>query len=331
MARKPERHLITACLAALVAACLAASCTEGEGLPATTGDDAPSITFTTPQTRAAVTDANQMAAFDVWAWKDSGEQVFPVDDALLVENTGSGWEYDPRYLTRWEEGSTYDFYALYPSAESKVKGYESASYDEDGTLTVTGFDCSAMGTDAVDLMTAASGSITYAEGGNPPGSVQLSFQHELARVKFTVKSGNTVATVSSFKVYGLNYKGTLTKAAGTATWSDATACDADDTPFHSEEDFTFNTTNGFEKDMLGEILLMPHTETELAGAKLSIAYRYPGETEDRISTIGLNTAAITQWEAGSGYHYTLTIEGGTLNINVTVTGWTERNTSVSWG
>lgn len=326
MVRKPERHLITACLAALVAVGLAASCTEGEGLPATTGDDAPSITFTTPQTRAAVTSADDMDAFSVWAWKDDGKKVFPVSPLRVYAEDGS-WEYDPRYLTRWEEGSTYDFYALYPSVEATDKGYESAEYDENGTLTVTGFDC----TKGVDLMSAARGPITYVEGGNPPGSVQLSFQHELARVKFTVKAGNTVATVSSFKVYGLNYKGTLTKAAGTATWSDVTACDADDTPFHSEEDFTFNTTNGFEKDMLGEVLLIPHTETELAGAKLSIAYRYPGETEDRISTIGLNTAAITQWEAGSGYHYTLTIEGGTLNINVTVTGWTERNTSVSWG
>lgn len=331
MVRKPERHLITACLATLVAVGLAASCTEGEGLTATTGDDAPSITFTTPQTRAAVTGADDMDAFSVWAWRTpegDGEAVDVFDiDPLPVENTSGQWEYDSRYLERWEEGMTYDFYALYPSVEATDKGYTSASYTSDGTLTVTGFDC----TKGVDLMSAASGSITYAEGDNPPGSVQLSFQHELARVKFTVKSGNTVATVSSFKVYGLNYKGTLTKAADTATWSDVTACDADDTPFHSEEDFTFNTTNGFEKDMLGEILLMPHTETELAGAKLSIAYRYPGETEDRISTIGLNTAAITQWEAGSGYHYTLTIEGGTLNINVTVTGWTERNTSVSWG
>ena len=117
---------------------------------------------------------------------------------------------------------------------------------------------------------------------------------------------------------------------GTATWNNLTSCGENDTPFHLE-DFTFNTTNGFEKDMLGDLLLIPHKEADLTNAKLGIAYRYQGETADRTSTIGLKTADVTQWEAGKTYHYTLTIKGGKLSITVTVNNWKEEDTSVSWG
>ena len=172
-------------------------------------------------------------------------------------------------------------------------------------------------------VTENSGAWTY-EGG---------YQYWIAGMTYNFygvyPSENTVATVSSFKIYGLNYQGTLTKN-GTAIWNNLTSCGETDTPFHLE-DFTFNTTNGFEKDMLGDLLLIPHKETDLTNAKLDIAYRYQGETADRTSTIGLKTADVTQWEAGKTYHYTLTIKGGKLSITVTVNNWKEEDTSVSWG
>lgn len=276
--------------------------------------DAPAISFMpAAETRAAVEGGTLPDDFLVWG----GYSNTLLFEGETVHPDGS-YENGMRY---WVPG-TYLFYAIYPATIKKDK-----TTFRNGTFTVKDFDCSATGADAVDLMTAASEIITYQEGSNPPGSVNLPFQHELAKVKFTVKSGNTVATVSSFKVYGVNYKGTLTKGQ-TATWNSVTACTETNTPYKLEN-FTFNTTNGFEKDMLGDVLLIP--DKDLTDAKLYIAYRYQEETTGRTSTVNLQTTAITQWEAGKSYHYTLTIKGGTLTVTVTVADWKEEDTSVSWG
>lgn len=329
MAYKP-RHLMTLFLPALLLAGFAVSCTDTDVLP---DAGTPSIDFGIPAlTRGVVTSDADMDAFDVWGWYEPTEgsgtttdtQVFK---ATPVTKTGDGWKYDNPQ--RWQPGNTYRFYAVYPSSGATNKGYESASYDENGNLTITNFDC----TKGVDLMTASQNCVAdkmIAE----KKRVSMDFGHELARLKFTVKSENTVATLTSFKLYGVNYKGTLAKS-GTGIrkviWNPVYRCDEQNTPYINEDDFTFNTTNNFEKDMLGDVLLIPHTEKDLDCAQIHIAYRYQEETEPRISTINLKNTAITQWEAGKSYHYTLTIKGGTLTVTVKVVDWTEMDTSVSWG
>ena len=289
-----------------------ASCTSTLSDEPTT--DARAISFMpAAETRAAVEGGTLPDDFLVWG----GYSNTLLFEGETVHPNGS-YENGTRY---WVPG-TYNFYAVYP-ATIKIKDKTTFS---NGSLTVEDFDCSATGNDAVDLMTAILQSITY-EAGNEPQPVAMEFQHELAKVKFTVKSENTVAIVSSFKVYGVNYQGTLAKGQ-TAIWNSVTACTETNTPYKLEN-FTFNTTNGFEKDMLGDVLLIP--DKDLTNAKLYIAYRYQGETTDRTYTINLQTPAITQWEAGKSYHYTLAIKGGTLTVTVTVADWKEEDTSVSWG
>lgn len=295
------------CLAALLAASCTTSLTDE---PDTT---ARAIAFSTPQagTRAAVSSSTDMGDFSVWGGYDgNASNVFS-----QVTVHSPGWTYDggTRY---WISGKTYNFYAVHPAGLN-------ASVNASGTITVKGFDCSKTGSEAVDLMTATAPGLL----GSNASTVGLEFEHELARIKFTVKSENTVATVSSFKMYGVNYQGILTKGA-TASWSSVTACTAYNTPYKLEN-FAFNTTNGFEKNVLGDVLLIPHTD--LTNAELEIAYRYQDETEDRISTISLQTTDIVQWDAGKSYSYTLTIKGGELVITVNVVDWKEEDTSVSWG
>ena len=300
------------CLAALLAASCTTSLTDE---PDTT---ARAIAFSTPQagTRAAVNGTSLTSgSFDVWGWYgEDGANSHNVFDGEKVTGVNSVWTYDgTRY---WIPGKTYNFYAVHPAGV--------AEYDESSqVLTVDNFDCSKTGEEAVDLMTATAPGLL----GSNASTVGLEFEHELARIKFTVKSENTVATVSSFKMYGVNYQGTLTKGA-TASWSSVTACTAGNTPYKLEN-FAFNTTNGFEKNVLGDVLLIPHTD--LTNAKLEIAYRYQNEKADRISTIGLQTTDIVQWDAGKSYSYTLTIKGGELVITVNVVDWKEEDTSVSWG
>ena len=278
------------------------------------------IQFGTSVSRAAVNSASDMTAFSVWGGYDNVK----LFEGTKVNNTGSGWTYEggDRY---WVPDKTFNFYAVHPvfPADGPV-----ASVASDGTISVTNFDCSKTGTEAIDLMTAQNIGITYT-GDTPPSPVDLKFGHELAKLNFVVKSENAVATITEFKVYGVDYIGTLSKKSTTATWTDKTTCQDTDTPFSINQEFVFNTTEGWEKNVFGDILLIP--DNDLTDAFLKIQYKYSDETTERTSVVGLKTALTDKWEAGKNYKYSLTIEGGSLTINVTVIGWTEKDTSVSWG
>ena len=277
------------------------------------------IQFGTSVSRAAVNSASDMTAFSVWGGYDNVK----LFEGTKVNNTASGWTYEggDRY---WVPGKTFNFYAVHPVFPD---GGPIASVASDGTISVTNFDCSKTGAEAIDLMTAQKNGITYTEGISP-SPVDLKFSHELAKLNFVVKSENAVATITEFKVYGVDYMGTLSKKSTTATWSDKTTCQDTDTPFSINQEFVFNTTEGWEKNVFGDILLIP--DNDLTDAFLKIRYKYSGETTERTSVVGLNTALTDKWEAGKNYKYSLTIEGGSLSINVTVDSWDGMDTSVSW-
>ena len=306
-------------LSAIIASLFAVSCTAIEGDSPNGNSQAISFTPRT-ESRAAVSTANDMSeGFRAWGWYGTDQINNNVFDGVTVSQSGNAWTYTGG-TQYWLPGYTYNFHALYPSTLPD----ENVTITADGTITVKSFDCSGTGTNAVDLMTAS----RLAMNGTAAEQVAFTFFHELARVKFTVKSENAVATIKSFKVYGVKYKGTLSKNDQGSTWDQTTICSTDDTPFVGET-FEFNTTNGWEKDMLGDMLLIP--DSDLTNAHVEIAYRYQGETTDRTYVVDLNTSTISQWEAGKSYNYTLTIKGGTLSITVNVVDWTTQETSVSWG
>lgn len=299
------------CLAA--AMIFSTACTDELADKSTDGTQAIAFTPAT-ETRAAVNGSEDLGDFKVWGWYGAPDAINKnVFDGKIIK--APDWTYDggDQY---WIPGNIYNFYGVYPH-----EGI-TATVTDNGTITVTNFDCSATGANAVDLMTA---SRTGMNGSNPD-KVALTFNHELARVNFTVKSENTVATVSSFKVYGVNYKGTLTKKEQTATWAPVTACGEGDTPFTYTQEFTLSKDN-WEKDIFGDVLLIP--DNNLTEAQLEITYKYPDETTSRTSTVNLNTT-ISGWEAGKSYKYTIAIKGGSLSVNVNVNPWDSKDTSVSW-
>lgn len=278
--------------------------------------------------RAAIdgTTFEDGSQFSVWGWRkltDGGTESVNVFDKTSVTNSTDGWTYDGvRY---WIPGWTYDFYAVHPVFPD---GGPLASVASDGTISVTDFDCSKTGAQAIDLMTARNTGITYNGGDTPPAPVDLKFGHELAKLNFVVKSENTIATITGFKVYGVDYKGKLSKNSTTATWTDQVPCTEIDTPFSITQELDLNNTDGWERNVFGDLLLIP--DNDLTGAYLKIEYMYPGETTVRISEVGLKTVQTPTWEAGKNYKYSLTIEGGSLSINVTVIDWDGKDTSVSW-
>lgn len=281
------------------------------------------INFRTPQaeTRAVVDGTSLPGDFLVWGGYD-GDATRVFDGTTVYHPT---WDY--RDGTRyWTENKLYDFYAVYPT---ELPTGSTASVSEEGTITIENFDCTATGKDVVDLMTATAPNVSADQKIQDGSAVGLTFQHELARVTCDVKSENSAVTITSVKLYGVGYKGKLTKIAGNAaTWSDIVTYTADNTPFKMEEKFSLNTTNGLEKDnVLGDLLLLPQA---LEGtAQFSLTYRYNNDTGDRTATISLPTGS--KWTAGQQYNYTLTLKAATVTLNVAVLDWEEENTSVSWG
>lgn len=270
--------------------------------------------------KSAVTGAADIASFKVWGWYGSNtERDKNVFDGIQVYNTGSGWVYDN--IQYWVPDMNYTFYAVYPSDVGECSA--------DG-ITVKGFKCSAFGDKAVDLMTAGA-----VEGsGNSPKSVDFNFRHELAKVKFTVKTADPDGVaVSLLKLYGISAQGSLTKPQdGSASWSLENAVGSDNTPYSVNEEVVLNTGNSYTAEPFGELLLPPHAA--LAEAKLSFSYYY-GSNSSHIKSadipLAAGTGGITSWEAGKSYNYTVEIQANRdIKINVTVTDWDERDTSVTW-
>lgn len=248
----------------------------------------------------------------------NGEEIIYSDDKK--------WHYTgyPRF---WERNKIYNFYAVYPNNAL-------AEVSENGKIIVTGFDCSRTGDEAVDLMTASYTRITSSElNKDDVAAVSLAFRHELSRINLSLKSGNTVVSVSSFKLYGVNHYGNFTKEPdGSFSWEALEKSTIDNTPYKIEEAFVLNDLNSWEKNIFGDILLIPHvSETGIDDAMVYVEYYFQSDIVPRISTVSLKTSAIKSWEPGKSYNYVITVNGNTdIIIDVSVNEWTETNTSVSW-
>ncbi len=300
----------------------AASCTDTLGDAPDT--DAGAITFTpAAETRTAVDGANFPAgsSFSVWGWYGQGSDIDRnvFDDQTVTENNGA-WTYEGGYQY-WIAGMTYNFYGVYPS-DAK------AEVDAQGTVTVTDFDCSKTGAEAVDLMTAEATGLS----GTAAPTVAMKFEHELARVKFQAKTQGSEVIITSFKINGVGYKGDFSRQlpSGAAQWTSEEATTTNDGIFSATNLTIENTNEETITDLLGDLLILPQT-LEADKQQLSISYRYEGEADDRTKTADLLIEnSITGWTAGQSYVYTLDLRNASLILTVTIQDWTKENADVSW-
>ena len=294
-----KRNLSMPSFCAALLLCLASSCT-GEatmGLPDDGETDA--IAFSTPQTKAVVEGSFSAGdAFSVWGWYTSAAGSNQPFDGVPVTSDGNNWSYTGgvRY---WVLGAEYDFYAVYPATGI------TASCTQDGTLTVTGFDASKTGDEAVDLMTARKTGIRHTDA-STIAPVELGFGHELAKVSVVLRTDPGVtATLNSASLYGMALEGSFSrdlKNGGNAAWDLNNAVTSDDTPFKvSNISFTGNES----KDIIGPLLLIPQP---VSGLKLFVNLTRNGK-EGVTETIDLGTS-ITRWAAGQTYRYVLTVKVG---------------------
>ena len=281
---------------------LMAACTNE--LVDSAADGARAISFTSAaETRAAVEGNALPADFKVWGGYDGNAvNVFNGETVQYPNWTYTG---GTQY---WIPGKTYNFYGVYPVSVN-------ASCASDGTLTVSDFDCSKTGDDAVDLMTASQTGISYAAGVKPQ-SVAMNFGHELAKVNVvaTVEGGD--ATVTNIVFAGMATKGDFSSSA---EWSVK-----ETGSFTNPTDQTLNTEG---VDLLGDMLLIPQAVSE--DFTLTVDYSVGGVDQPQ-KVITLPTT-ISQWDKGKSYKYTLSFKRNTLTVTVKVVDWKEEDTSVSWG
>lgn len=296
-------------------ALIAAACTQ-------TDDDTPqgrAISFRpAAETRAAVEKGDIPADFLVWGGYDGATHL--LFDGETVHSPG--WNYDGG--TRYWVPGEWNFYAIHPKAalDGKVK----VAFDNDnGTFTVTGFDASATGRKAVDLMTATA-SEEYPEGGTPPASVELAFHHELARVNVIIVSEGDAVTISNAKLYGISHTGNLNGN----TWELGNVSNSSKPSFTTA---TLTIPDTQEHLLFGGDLLLPPHNTLGDEATLEFDYQYTtGDTSSKSSTIKLKTASVTAWEKAKRYNYRIKIPRNAVEVKLTVevADWEQKDYTVEW-
>lgn len=273
----------------LSALLLTAACTDEQ--VENPADGARPIAFTpAAETRAAVEGSSlpSGSSFSVWGWYGTDgnitNQVFKNLSETVTESNGS-WTYTGG-TQYWIPGKTYNFYGVYPANVT-------ASVDPNGTITVTGFDCSATGTNAVDLMTATA---TGLSGDDAP-TVAMKFGHLLAKIEFVGKSEGGNATVNKLVLSSISTQGTYVSSS-VSLWSNL-----------ESRDITIDSSTDLTPDVVsvsGDMLLIPQT---LTAPQLTVTYSTDTET-GRTETYTLPVDVVSSWVAGQSYRYTFTVTGG---------------------
>ena len=299
----------------LSALLLTAACTDEQ--VENPADGARPISFTpAAETRAVVegTTLPSGSSFSVWGWYGTGYEINKnVFNNITVTESGGTWGYTGG-TQYWIPGMTYNFYGVYPASVT-------ASVTTDGIITITDFDCSKTGTNAVDLMTA-----TAKGSGDTPAPVAMEFQHELARVNIIVTSEGDAVTITDAQLYGISHKGTLNGS----NW-ELSQESVNDAPSFTEQ--TLNISDTQDHLLFGGDLLLPPHNPLSDNATLDFSYQYTtGDTTSKSASIKLKTNSVTTWEKGKRYNYRINIPRNAQDVTLTVevADWDEKNYTVEW-
>lgn len=211
-------------LFAVLATATLAACTQEELVSINQGD---AITFDNAfidnATRAAIDGTYTTATlneFEVYATittpTDGVANIFQQEKVVKGgTGTGDAWTYDANNTQYWIEGNTYDFRAV---AEGNVSGVTEATIDANGLLTgVNLYDVTAQ----KDLLFAEQMSVDYT--GGAPEPVKFTFEHLMAKVKFTFKNSISTNNGYSYKVTNIKINETAKNGSYTVGtgWAEA--------------------------------------------------------------------------------------------------------------
>lgn len=283
--------------------------------------------FVDKSTRATDFTLANLNSMEVYGWRSDNQgdkQIFNAQQ-VTVAQSGVG-TYSP--LQYWEANYTYNFEAIAP--KSGVNGVQFAAAKAGGTITFAN--------DAqTDLIYAKATQKEMPEKiTGDPGEVNFTFQHQLARVKFTFKNKfpeNAAAKISvkDVKITNAYKNGTITPAVANAMWNVTDA--------NLEVSFA-NLANGGPTDLVantgvGEtdhMYLIPTAKEETYEVTFTVTLDQNGVTTDYNHTVPIKT---TQFR-GMSYNYVAEIGASNINpdsqlypikFKATVDSWEKENWS----
>lgn len=288
------------------------------------------------ETRAAVTGTTlpDGSLFKVWGGYD-GNNVF---DGREVTKTASGCTYTGTEY--WVPGKTYNFHAVYPA---ELPAEATLTVADDGTVSVSNFDCSATGNAAVDLMTAsAPDDIKADEIIASPNSVELTFSHLLSHISFAFDNqltGGYEAEVTDIS-FLIQVKGDYNSSTEASPWTnlnpgaitlypEAAPLKVANEPSVTSDPALVIPQGNRGVNVTFTVTIRERINEATGSTTMTVVKRF---TSPLATTDG-------KWEMGQRYEYKATLtdklmemEGLTqITLNVTITDWLVEDANVSWG
>ena len=277
------------------------ACNSDETVEMAKGNAINFASFVDKSTRGASDDVTlaNLGSIEVYGWRGD-HQIFDKQQ-VTVAATGEG-TYSP--VQYWEAGYTYNFEAIAPKNDVNGVTFRAAK---------AGGEIIFVNNATTDLLYAKATEKTMPEKINAaPKEVNFTFQHQLARVKFTFKNtfpADAVAkiTVKNVKITNAYKNGTITPAATDAKWT-AT----DNTLNVSFANPAVNAPTDLEATGVGEtdhMYLIPTAKEESYKVTFTVTLDQNGATTDYNHTVTINT---TQ-SRGKSYNYVAEINDKNIN------------------
>ena len=302
------------------------------------------IDFGTTVSRAAVADKSELSSFSVWGGYQGVEDLF---DGTVVDKNGAYTD-GTRY---WIPGKTFNFYAVHPATLPSGATANVTDVAGNGIITVTDFDCSKFGTEAVDLMTAS----RIGMDGSNPEKVALTFKHALTRITFSAKLADRLDEGYSLQVNEValwaSNKGTMKQDINSPTnnqpiWTtEPYLIEGEDESDIVNDKYNaylyrLTTENGALKDQTiqigqtvqlnaeskGDLLVVPQNMIETRPV-LAIRYAlgYNGSYTEPMWKVYYLKNTTTNWTPGSNLNYTFTIDENNVYFEIKIYDWVSGN------
>lgn len=285
------------------------------------------------ETRAAVTGTTlpDGSLFKVWGGYD-GNNVF---DGREVTKTASGCTYTGTEY--WVPGKTYNFHAVYPA---ELPARATLAVADDGTVSVSSFDCSATGDAAVDLMTASAPNIEADKIIDSQNPVELTFSHLLSHISFVFDNQLTgyAAEVTDIS-FSIQVKGNYI-STGASPWTNLNRGAI--TLYPAAAPLTVANKSSVTSD---PALVIPQSNTGV-NVTFTVTIREiidetTGSTTMTVVKRFTSPLATTdgEWKMGQRYEYKATLTDELMEMDdltqitlvVEITDWLEEDANVSWG
>ncbi len=245
------------------------------------------------------TSASDMTSFGVYATSDMRDKILSGE---VVTKSSNVWSYSP--VAQWESAETASFLAYSPYSEDI---YATATFS-DGCLSF-GHTIEEL-YDAYDLLVAAK-----SQRSNEGSNVELTFDHALSAIGFTITSGDVDVVVWGLEFGDIYNTATANiKVGNSIEWSDHSnmwgyGCDSVVAEDGSPQDITSN---------IGYLLMIPQELPEFSYIRVTYTITETGEKKDAYYAL-----YGSEWEPSMKYTYNIDFSDLYMDItfSVSVTPW----------